>query len=182
MSRALPLRRPASARPDRRRRLPLTALPTALLTTLLPLLLVAAAGAQSEGTDGASSSLGPLLALAGISIAVLVPIVTVVFFLHAFCVQVGARVAGLPGGPGRAYRAVLATMLLLVPAMLVAALAARQLGESGVAVLAGALFLVAETVAIKWLYDAPWSRALLVFLTAALLNNAAVSLALLLLF
>ena len=139
------------------RRLPATA----------ALALLAAAPVAAQDLEG--------LEIFGVSTGFLLLVMLGMIAIHVSCLHLGAAAAGLPGGVFRAAGVLVVAVFVAMPFGFVQRVAAKDLGEGGMAVLSSAIVLAAETAAIKWLYRAPWSRAALAYLVAGALTAAGVS-------
>jgi hypothetical protein len=119
------------------------------------------------------------LAVFGFSAGALLLVMVAMIVIHVVSVQVGALVAGLGGTTFRAAAVLGVTILVTVPIGLVLVLVAARHGEGAMAFASSTATLLAETIAIKWLYRATWARAALAYLTAGALTAAGISVLLL---
>jgi hypothetical protein len=142
----------------------ITALGPALAAALAP----APAAAQS---GGGGPSVDAVLALFGLSVGTLLAAVVALLLLQVVAILVGARAAGLPGSIGRPVLVLLATALISLPLGLLVAMLDLARNETVMALFSSVGYLGAATTAIKWVYGAPWARALLAFFIAGTIAN-----------
>ena len=131
---------------------------------------------------GGRSGAGTILAFWGLSVPGVLLFFLGIFVLQGFCVHFGVLVAGLRGSYFRALLTIFAAVLLLIPFVLVARMVASQASADTLAVASSIGYFTAQVAAIKWLYGAPWARAALGYLAAAVLNGVSVTVLLALMF
>jgi hypothetical protein len=131
---------------------------------------------QSSGDD---DSIAQTLAVFGLSVGLVVGVVATLVVLHVAAIFAGTRAAGLAGGLGKPCLVLLVTAFLLVPFLIVQRAFELAANQSVMAVVSSAGYLGAETLAIKWIYGAPWGRALLAYFVTATLFSIATAVVLL---
>lgn len=122
------------------------------------------------------------LGIFGLSCGLLVGLSLALALWHVLSIALGARLAGLESPFGRAVLTLLAAIGLAIPLSLGLALLAPALGTKAQVIAGQMVSSAAELIAIKWIYKAPWARALLVVLLVAVSTTVGAALLLLAVF
>jgi hypothetical protein len=140
---------------------------------LAAVFVAATAAAAASPASGQGTAEG--LQVFGISPGFVLLVLAGMVVIHVVCLGLGAAIAGLPAGLGRSIGVLLAAVGLSLPFGMVQQAGKANLSEETMAVVTTGLVLVAETLAIKWLYRATWSRAILAYLSAGTLTAVGIS-------